>query len=118
MRIFLRVIQNSLITRCPGAATVDAAALRIGAVAFIHRFGSSLNTHVHFHVCVIDGVFEVAADTANEDPAAPEVNLGTPALRFYPASEPDHAAIAQVQASTRKRFLRAFVTQKSGVRFI
>jgi hypothetical protein len=111
LRIFLRVIQNSLITRCPGAATVDAAALRIGAVAFIHRFGSSLNTHVHFHVCVIDGVFEVAADTANEDPAAPEVNLGTPALRFHPASEPDHAAIAQVQASIRKRILRAFVTR-------
>jgi hypothetical protein len=24
----------------------------------IHRFGSSLNAHVHFHVCVVDGVFE------------------------------------------------------------
>lgn len=22
--------------------------------AFIHRFGSSLNGHVHFHVCVVD----------------------------------------------------------------
>ena len=91
----------------------DGAALntawRIGAVAFIYRFGSSLKTHVHFHVCVIDGVFEVAADTANEDPAAPlEVSLGTPALRFHPASEPDQAAIVQVQASTRKRILRAF----------
>ena len=97
LRIFLRVIQNSLITRCLGAATVDTAAFRIGAVAFIHRFGSSLNTHVHFHVCFIDGVFEVAVDTANEDPAAPlEVNLGTPSLRFHPVSEPDHAAIAQV----------------------
>ena len=27
----------------------------------IHRFGSSLNTHVHFHVCVVDGVFEAVA---------------------------------------------------------
>ena len=86
--------------------------MRIGAVASIHRFGSSLNTHVHFHVCVIDGVFEVAADTASADPAAPvEVNLGTPALRFHPASEPDQTAIAQVHASTRKRILRAFVTR-------
>jgi hypothetical protein len=37
---------------------VDKAALHIGAVAFIHRFGSSLNEHVHFHICVVDGVFE------------------------------------------------------------
>jgi hypothetical protein len=51
----------------------------------------------------------VAAKTADADPAAPlEVNLGTLALRFHPASEPDQAAIAQVQASTRKRILRAF----------
>lgn len=27
----------------------DGAALHIGAVAFIHRLGSSLNAHVHFH---------------------------------------------------------------------
>jgi hypothetical protein len=35
--------------------------LHIGAVAFIHRFGSSLNGHVHFHVRVVDGVFEEVA---------------------------------------------------------
>ncbi|MCW2314259.1 hypothetical protein M2244_004023, partial [Rhodoferax antarcticus] len=34
------------------------AGLVAGAGAFIHRFGSSLNGHVHFHVCVVDGVFE------------------------------------------------------------
>jgi hypothetical protein len=37
---------------------VNKAAQHIGAVAFIHRFGSSLNGHVHFHVCAVDGVFE------------------------------------------------------------
>jgi hypothetical protein len=37
--------------------SVDKATLHIGAIAFIHRFGSSLDGHVHFHVCVIDGVF-------------------------------------------------------------
>lgn len=36
---------------------MDKATLHIGAIAFIHRFGSSLDGHVHFHVCVIDGVF-------------------------------------------------------------
>jgi hypothetical protein len=35
--------------------------MHIGAVAFIHRFGSSLNEHVHFHVCAVDGVFEEVA---------------------------------------------------------
>ena len=53
LRILLRVIAQSLSTNCPGAANVDKAALHIGAVAFIHRFGSSLNGHVHFHVCVV-----------------------------------------------------------------
>ncbi len=58
LRIFLRVIAQSLQVLSPGAANVDKAALHIVAVAFIHRFGSSLNEHVHFHACVVDGVFE------------------------------------------------------------
>ena len=54
LRIFLRVIAQSLQTHCPGAVNVDKTALHIGAVALakpqvhIHRFGSSLNEHVHF----------------------------------------------------------------------
>ena len=58
LRIFLRVIAQSLPVNCPGAAQVDKAARHVGAVAFVHRFGSSLNGHVHFHVCALDGVFE------------------------------------------------------------
>ena len=38
LRIFLRVIAQSLETHCPGAANVDKTALHMGAVAFIHRF--------------------------------------------------------------------------------
>ena len=63
LRIFLRVIEQSLCANCPGTVNVDKTALHIGAVAFIHRFGSSLNAHVHFHVCVVDGVFEQAQAT-------------------------------------------------------
>ena len=48
----------SLQSNSPAAAQLHKAALHISAVAFIHRFGSSLNGHVHFHVCVVDGVFE------------------------------------------------------------
>ena len=28
----------------------------------MQRFGSALNAHVHFHCCVIDGVFAVGED--------------------------------------------------------
>ena len=58
LRIFLRFFAQSLLDHSLGAVSVDKAALHIGAVAFIHRFGSILNGHVHFHVCVVDGVFE------------------------------------------------------------
>jgi len=33
--------------------------------AAIHRFGSSLITHVHFRACVVDGVFKTVAGEAN-----------------------------------------------------
>ena len=93
LRIFLRIIAQTLQTHSPGAAHVDRAALHIGAVAFIHRFGSSLNEHVHFHVCVVDGVFE-------------EVVCG---VIFHPASGIDADAVVHVQATLRRRILRAFV---------
>lgn len=61
LRILQRVIAQCLQSNCPSAAQVDKAALHIGAIAFIHRFGSSLNGHVHFQVCAVDGVFEEVA---------------------------------------------------------
>jgi hypothetical protein len=45
LRIFLRVIAQSLQANSAGAKNSDKAALHIGADAFIHRFGSSLNEH-------------------------------------------------------------------------
>ena len=102
LRIFLRVIAQSLQDHCAGAAQVDKAALHIGAVAFIHRFGASLNGHVHFHVCAVDGVFEgVAGDT--------DAQSSPPSIVFHPASTIDETAVAQVQADLRRRILRAFV---------
>ncbi len=50
LRIFLRVIAQSQQNHCASAAQVAKAALHIGAVAFIHRLGSSLTGHLHFHV--------------------------------------------------------------------
>ena len=74
--------------------------------AFIHRFGSSLNEHVHFHVCVLDGVFEevVGGDAGGADDKASSSNV-----IFHPAIDIDAAAVAQVQAILRRRILRAFV---------
>ena len=102
LRIFLRVIAQDLQAHCLGAANADRAALHIGAVAFIHRFGSSLNEHVHFHVCVVDGVFEEMAGNADVQAAAPGVV-------FHPASGIDADTVFQVQATLRRRILRAFV---------
>jgi len=106
LRIFLRVIAQTLQSGSPGAAQVDKAALHIGAVAFIHRFGSSLNGHVHFHVCVVDGVFEEVAGGTEAD-----VQASPPGVVFHPASAIDETAVAQVQATLRRRILRAFVSR-------
>ncbi len=120
LRIFLRVVQQSLQSHCPGAAKADPASLHLGAVAFIHRFGSSLNTHVHFHVCVVDGVFEAVAgpiaqsvDTDASAQASPQPGPGSApqSVIFHAATGLDVAAISQVQANVRKRILRAFVAR-------
>ena len=51
-----------------------------GAVTFVHRYGSSLNSHVHFHVAALDGVF-VAHDAT---------------VRFVPAAPPTRAEMCEV----------------------
>ena len=110
LRIFLLVIAQTLQASSPGAARTDKAALHIGAVAFIHRFGSSLNEHVHFHVCAVDGVFEEAAGEGGADADAQALaQAREPGVIFHPATGIACEAVAQVQASLRKRILRTFV---------
>lgn len=88
LRILLDAIERDLRTRCDGPATNA----RGGAVTFIHRFGSALNAHTHFHVCAIDGVFEPNGQ----------------GVHFYPAPAPNPDAIEAVQAAVRRRILHAF----------
>ncbi len=97
LRIFLDEVERCL--RNHGTVSGDTA--RSGAVAFIHRFGSSLNEHVHFHCCVIDGVFAPAVAMGDTNAA--------PGLVFHAATGLDEAAIAAVQAQVRQRVLRTFV---------
>jgi hypothetical protein len=70
-RIFIEVIERLLCTAA--GSTRDghrpsAARPRLGAVSFLHRFGSALNHHMHLHVCVTDGVF---VPTGDGPPARP-----------------------------------------------
>ncbi len=89
LRIFLDAVEKHL--RGSLGARTQA---RTGAVAFIHRFGSVLNEHTHFHVVVIDGVFE------------PDSAQG---VRFIATEALDRDAVRTVQTQIRRRILRAFV---------
>ena len=90
LRLFLRRVEQCLRAHSPGSSSEA----RLGAVAFIHRLGSSLNAHLHFHCVVIDGVFD----------ATP-----TGGVVFDAAIGLEANAIAQVQAQVRRRLLRVFV---------
>ena len=105
LHIFLRVIEVRLRQRS------GCAHGRLGAVSFVQRFGSALNAHVHFHCCVIDGVFAVgedeqvhfaeAAALTPEDLAAVQQQVRARVLRWFAragpldpadAREPDHVS--------------------------
>jgi DNA-directed RNA polymerase subunit RPC12/RpoP len=96
LRIFLRVILASLQAHCPSATALDRKRLQLAACAFIHRFGSSLNMHVHFHICVVDGVFEAIGEDGSE-------------VTFHALANLSADAIAQVQNEAKRRIVRAFV---------
>ena len=87
LTVFLRAVETTLRQRSPGAP----AGARFGAVAFVHRFGSYLNSHVHFHVLVSDGVF-----SAGEEGEAV----------FHPALDLEPGDFEAVQAKMRQRGLR------------
>jgi hypothetical protein len=71
-----------------------SAQAKLGAVAFLHRFGSALNRHVHLHACVTDGVFSA---TAAGDGVA-----------FLPGRPISPADLATLTERVRRRLLRSF----------
>jgi hypothetical protein len=89
LRIFLDEIERHLRAHSPGAGPQA----RAGALAFLHRFGSSLNRYTHFPLCLIDGVFE------------PDLQGG---IGFFAAEELDAGDAQSVQGRVRHRILRAF----------
>lgn len=80
----------------------------IGAVAFIHHFGSSMNGHVHFHLHVVDEFFEeVVSHTQTDD--VTDATTSPPSVILHLASKIDEITMAQVQATLCKRILFDFM---------
>ena len=101
-KIFLAEIERLL--SAAAAVTIDAAAPaavrpRLGAISFLHRFGSALNQHVHLHVCANDGVFVPVAGGAGCD-ASPAF------LSAHPINQADLAALTE---RVRRRVIRWFM---------
>jgi len=99
LHILLRAVLATLRESSP-TAPADAS---LGAVSFLHRFGSSLNPHFHFHLCVVDGLFHRVEDDTNQDPANPETSL-----RFHEATALTQELLEGLQHTVRKRVLRHF----------
>jgi hypothetical protein len=106
LHILLRVIAQTLQANNTGAYNSNNAALHFGVIAFIHRFGSSLNEHVHFYVCAVDGVFEEAPSDGGSDAA---YQTSQPRIVVHLAIGIAGEVVAQAQASMRRRILRAYV---------
>ncbi len=84
----LREVEKLLLPKCPEAPP----GARFGGITFIHQFGSALNIHLHFHCCIIDGIFAAQGE----------------GIQFYETTALNIADIARVQERVRKRVLRLF----------
>ena len=93
LHILLRVIAAHLRQSSPGAS----ARARLGAVSFVHRFGSSLNRHTHYHCCILAGVFEPRDDGS---------------IRFLSAAAPTPQEITAIAEEIRRRVLRLLRPQR------
>jgi len=86
LRVFMRAVDTTMRRHSPGAPGNS----RFGAVAFLHRSGSSLNEHPHLHSTVTDGVFAPDADGR---------------ARFFPATDLTPDTIRSLQEKLRTRIL-------------
>jgi len=100
LHILLRALQATLREASPTAP----ASASFAAISFLHRFGSSLNPHFHFHLCGVDGVFERAG--SDQDP---ETQNG--GIRFHQATGLTPQLLERLQHTVRSRVLRHFRRQ-------
>jgi len=99
LHILLRALSATLKEASPTAPETAA----MGAVSFLHRFGSSLNPHPHFHLCVVDGLFERIEGEENQDSSSQ-----TDKLRFHEATALTRELLERLQHTVRSRVLRHF----------
>lgn len=97
LRILVRALRRTVRERSPGAGP-DA---QFGAVTFLHRFGSSLNPHFHYHLCVLDGVFEGVEGEGADGTESTRV-------RFHEATGLRRTDVEALQETVRRRVLRWF----------
>jgi hypothetical protein len=101
LHILLRALRHTLRDGSPGAESDT----RFGAVSFLHRFGSSLNPHFHYHLCVLDGVYEALEEREGKGPPSGSV-------RFHEATALTRADVEALRETVRRRVLRWFVRQE------
>ena len=99
LQIFLRVIERVLRQYSLGAPA-DA---RFGGVSFVHRFGSALNAHTHYHCCFLDGVVGRGEELCTDDTS------GRDSIRWFEATALTPGAIIAAQKQIQHRVLRLFM---------
>jgi len=95
LRTFLDEIRKQLIQHYQHTSDNP---IKIGGISFIHRFGSSLNAHPHFHCIIIEGVFVKDSDSQ---------------ITFHKISSITEKDIQAVQERVRQRVLKNF--KRSGL---
>ena len=96
LHILLRALRTTLREASPTAP----ASAAMGAVSFLHRFGSSLNPHFHFHLCVVDGLFEEVEGDTGQAQTTPSARL-----RFHEATALTPHLLQRLQHTVRSRVL-------------
>ena len=94
LRILIRAIRSEL--RSSSGVRIPSDA-RLGAVSFLHRFGSRLNPHPHFHLALTDGLFARQGD-ADDAP-----------LRFHSAVGLDAERARALTPTVQRRILKLYV---------
>ncbi len=89
LHVLLRVLRTTLQRASPGAGPNA----QLGAVSFLHRFGSALNPHFHFHVVVLDGLFSEEPDGS---------------VTFHEATHLSAHDAHRLQRTLQRRVLRLF----------
>jgi hypothetical protein len=91
LRVYTRVLLDAY---ARGARVRGVPGGRTGSITVMQRAGGALNTNVHFHTLVLDGVFTEASGGV---------------LAFHPALGPSDAEVATALATIRHRVQRLLV---------